>query len=72
MRRRFYSEWDEVPCILDAAELAGLLRLSRSAAYELMHTKGFPTVRLGRRLLVPKAALKEFLDKRLEETMEEY
>lgn len=72
MRRRFYSEWDEVPCILDASELASLLRLSRSAAYELMHTRGFPTVRLGRRLLVPKAALKEFLDKRLEETMEEY
>lgn len=72
MRRRNFTDWRDVPCVLDVADLSSLMRLSRSATYELMHSKGFPTVRLGRRLLVPKEALKDFLEKRLEETMEEY
>ena len=43
-------------------EAADLLGISRGAAYEAARTGELPTVRIGKRLLVPKAALHKFLD----------
>jgi excisionase family DNA binding protein len=42
-------------------EAGKLLGLSRNTAYTLAKTGQLPTVRLGRRLLVPKAALERLL-----------
>ena len=38
-----------------AEMVAKLLGVSPSSAYELMHEKGFPAMRVGNRLIVPKA-----------------
>ena len=43
-------------------EAAGLLGISRGAAYEAARTGELPTVRIGNRLLVPIAALHKILD----------
>ena len=46
---------------LTVDEVAEILGLSRSTAY-LFATRGdFPTIRIGRRLLIPKAALEKML-----------
>ena len=43
----------QVKCItLSARDLAELLGISRSAAYALFHREDFPTLKIGRRLLV--------------------
>jgi excisionase family DNA binding protein len=45
-----------------APELAILLGISRSAAYNLMHRADFPSFRIGKRLLVKRDKLTEWLD----------
>ena len=45
-----------------APELAQLLGISRSAAYNLMHHEDFPSFRIGKRWLVRESCLHEWLD----------
>ena len=42
-------------------EAAFLLRISRGAAYEAAKRKEIPTIRIGRRLVVPNEALERLL-----------
>jgi excisionase family DNA binding protein len=42
-------------------EAAVILRISRGSAYEAARRKEIPTIRIGRRLLVPVAALERML-----------
>jgi excisionase family DNA binding protein len=46
---------------LTVTEAAGLLGISRALAYELVARGELPSIRLGRRLVVPKVALLEML-----------
>jgi len=43
-------------------EAAGLLGIGRSAAYEAARTGQLPTIRIGKRILVPKSALDQLLE----------
>jgi excisionase family DNA binding protein len=42
-------------------EVASLLRISRGSAYEAAKRKEIPTIRIGRRLLVPSDAFERLL-----------
>lgn len=42
-------------------EAAAILRISRGSTYEAAKRKEIPTIRIGRRLLVPTAALERML-----------
>lgn len=53
---------------LNTAELAAALGIGKNKAQELINTPGFPVVRLGRRVVVPVDALKEWLDTQTQET----
>ena len=46
-----------------APEVAQLLGISRSAAYNLMHRDDFPSFRIGKRWLVRDSSLPEWLEK---------
>lgn len=46
---------------MSIAEAAELLGISRTTAYELAHIGELPTVRLGRRILVPVDRMAELL-----------
>ena len=49
-------------CATVSVEIAGaVLGLSRASAYGLARSGDLPTIRMGRRLLVPKAALEKLL-----------
>jgi len=50
---------------LSVPELAKVLGVCEKTAYELANSDGFPSFRLGRRLLTPKDALKDWLDKQV-------
>ena len=47
--------------VVTVGEAAGILQISRGAAYQAAKTKELPTIRIGRRLLVPLAALERML-----------
>ena len=48
------KSFDELPLFLNADLVAKILGVAVSTAYELMHEKDFPAVRIVNRFLVPK------------------
>lgn len=62
-----YSSMDQLPIMLNADQLAQVLGISRAGAYQLMHAKGFPTVKIGKRMIVPKQELIAWLGDRLKD-----
>ena len=57
-----YTSVDQLPAILRAEDIAAFLRISRGRAYELMHSKGFPKIQIGSRLMVPKEKFIAWMD----------
>ncbi len=51
----------EPPSVLTVPEAGKLLRISRASAYTAARGGDIPTIRVGRRLLVPRAKLMEML-----------
>ncbi len=49
--------FDDLPDILDASQIASVLRISRAGAYNLLSSADFPTLHIGRRKLVMKSDL---------------
>ena len=49
--------------MLSVKELATVLGISRTSAYELTKTKGFPSIKIGSRVVIPKEKLIEWIDK---------
>jgi excisionase family DNA binding protein len=49
------------PAVFTVEEAGRLLRVSRGAAYEAVRRGEIPSVRIGRRILVPAAALRALL-----------
>ena len=47
--------------VVTVNEAAAMLRISRGSAYEAVRRNEIPTIRIGRRLLVPLAALERML-----------
>ena len=50
---------------LSVPELAQVLGVCEKTAYELANSDGFPSFRLGRRIITPKDALKDWLNKQV-------
>ena len=48
------TSYDQLPLILNAEDVAHILGISKSAVYGLFHMEGFPTLRVGKRMLVPR------------------
>ncbi|WP_078096973.1 helix-turn-helix domain-containing protein [Agathobaculum desmolans] len=46
-----------------APEVAKLLGISKSAAYNLMHREDFPSFRIGRRWLIQESCLNAWIEK---------
>ena len=57
-----FTELDQLPLTLNANHVATALGISRSQAYNLLHAKSFPTIRVGRRRLVPKTRFIRWMD----------
>ena len=54
--------FDSYPPILNASQLSEMLGISRAGAYQLLHQENFPTLRIGKRMLVPKDKLVVWID----------
>ncbi len=58
------NNYDELPLVLDVADIQRIMGISRVTAYELVHTPGFPAFRSGRLIKVSKIAFFEWMAKR--------
>lgn len=54
MQESGFKSYDELPLLLNAKTVSKVLGVSLSSGYELMHEPGFPVLRVGNRLVVPK------------------
>ena len=62
MKRSDYTDYDQLPLFLNANTVAKVLGVSISSAYELMHEDGFPALRIGNRIVVPKEKFRRWVD----------
>ena len=53
---------DELPITLNAMDVATTLGISRANAYILMNSKEFPTLHIGKRMIVSKDKLIKWID----------
>lgn len=65
MKESVIRSYDELPLFLNAETAAKLLGVSISSMYELMHEKGFPVLRIGSRLVIPKEKLQAWVERRI-------
>ncbi|MBR5424341.1 MAG: helix-turn-helix domain-containing protein [Clostridia bacterium] len=62
MKQSVYHSYDELPLFLSAKNVAELLGVSISSAYELMQERGFPVLKIGSRKVVPKEKFREWVE----------
>ena len=54
MTQSTYQSYDDLPLFLNVNLVAQVLGVSIPTAYEGMHEPGFPVLRVGSRIVVPK------------------
>ena len=64
MKESIYKSYDELPLMLNAETIKNVLGISLTSAYELMHEKDFPSIKIGNRLIVAKDKFREWIDKK--------
>ena len=60
-----YKSFDELPMMISASQVAKVLGISRTRSYELVNEKGFPEIKIGTRILVPKDKFKLWIQKEI-------
>ena len=62
MKQSVYHSYDELPLFLSAKNVAELLGVSISSAYELMQERGFPVLKIGSCKVVPKEKFRDWVE----------
>lgn len=62
MKESTYKNYDDLPLFLNAELVSKVLGVSPSSGYELMHEAGFPTLRIGSRMVVPKEKFVQWVE----------
>ncbi len=62
MKESKYNSYDDLPLFLNAELVSKVLGVSPSSGYELMHEAGFPTLRIGNRMVVPKERFVQWVE----------
>lgn len=62
MKESIYKSYEELPLFLNAEIVAKVLGISPSSSYELMHEVGFPVLKVGNRMVVPKEKFRMWVE----------
>ena len=62
MKESEYKSYDDLPLFLNSATVAKVLGVSPSSGYELIHEPGFPVLRVGSRIVVPKEKFMQWVE----------
>ena len=66
MKEGKFRSHDDLPLTLTVPEVGEVLAISRAKAYDLARSEGFPSMRIGTRILVPRDKLIRWIDKQTE------
>ncbi len=64
MKQSQYKSYEELPLFLNAELVSKILGVSPSSGYELMHEPGFPMLKVGSRMVVPKEKFIQWVGER--------
>ena len=67
MKESMYKSYDELPLLLNVETVAKVLGVSDSSVYELIQEDDFPSLRIGKRIVIPKEELREWISTRTKE-----
>ena len=62
MKSSEHKSYDDLPLFLNAAIVAKALGVAPSSAYELMHEADFPVLKIGNRIVIPKAKFIQWVE----------
>ena len=54
MNKSSYKTYDDLPLMLSVPDVAKVLGISRARAYELAHSRAFPSMKVGNRIIIPR------------------
>ena len=66
MKEEKIRSYDKLPLTLTVPEVGNVLGISRAKAYDLARSEGFPRMRIGTRILVPRDKLIRWIDEQTE------
>ena len=66
MKEERFRSYGDLPLTLTVPEVGEALGISRAKAYDLARREGFPSMRIGTRILVPRDKLIRWIDKQTE------
>lgn len=66
MKEEKFRSYDKLPLTLTVPEVGNVLGISRAKAYDLARSEGFPSMRIGMRILVPRDKLIRWIDEQTE------
>ena len=61
-----YTNIEDLPLTLNAREAAAVLRISKSKVYELAQSESFPAIRIGKRVVIPRDKLIQWINDQVE------
>ncbi len=61
-----YKTLEELPAMLNVAHIKDLFGIGQRQAYELVHTEGFPILKIGTTIKIPKDNLIKWINKNAE------
>ena len=64
MKESIYKSYDELPLFLNADTVAKTLGIAISSCYELQKEKDFPSITIGKRIVVPKEAFIQWVEEK--------
>ena len=62
MSKTKYTNYNDLPLMLSVPDVASVLGISRAGAYELVRSDGFPALRIGSRIVVPKGRFIDWIN----------
>ena len=72
MKQVQYKSYDELPLMLSVSDVADVLGIGRANAYELVRNEGFPALKIGNRIIVPKDDFISWIKKQTAEKSENF
>ena len=64
MKESVYTAYEDLPLFLNSETVSKILGISNSSSKELMQDKGFPSLRIGSRLIVPKEKFRAWVEEK--------
>lgn len=66
MRTCKFKNYEDLPLMISVPEVGEVLGISRAGAYELVRSAGFPHIKIGNRIVVPRDKLIAWIDENTE------